>query len=133
MIYNDEKVEIEKVEAFFIIRKNSKDTYIKIIAKDGEHISFNFNNEEFNPQKLEKNKVIDLKKYLWWDVKLITNETYYLFDLIKDDVNLTRIDDNLFHIEVHIENPDMIYSPLSPKASFNNLIINWNFSFIYED
>ena len=131
MIYNDEKFEIEKVDAFYIIRKNSRDTYIEIFSKDGIHIAFTFNEKEFDPKKLVKNKEIDIKKYIFWDVELITNEANYLFDLTKDTVNLTRLDDNLFNIKVHIEKPDIIYSPISTNASFKNLIIDSNFSFVY--
>lgn len=132
MIYNDEKLEIEKVEAFYIIRKTSCDTYIKISSKDN-NITFDFKDKNFDPRKLEFNKKINLIEYINWDVELITKETYYLFDLSKDKVYLTRLDDNQFKIEVNIEKPDMIYTPLGENKSFKNLIVNTEFSFIYED
>lgn len=136
MIYNDKTIEIEKVEAPYapyIIRKHSSDTYIKIVSKDGIHITFTFKDNNCNPKELEINKNIDLKQYIYWDVTLVTNETYYLFDLTKDVINLRRIDDNNYNLYVHIDNPDMIYSPLYEGASFKNLYIDCNFSFIYEE
>lgn len=133
MIFNDENNEIETIEAFYIIRKNSRDTYIKIISKDGKRIIFSFNDSDFDPRKMEKGKKTDIKKYIYWDITLVTKETHYLFDITKDIVNLTRTDDNLYNIEVHVENPDMIYSPSVENASFKNLIINHDFSFVYEE
>ena len=132
MILNNENLGETKVEASFIFKKNSCDTYIKVSSGD-KKIYFCFNNEKFDPLSLEKNKKIDLIKYLYWDVSLATSETYYLFDLTKEKVFLTRIDDNLYHFEVDIKNPDMIYSPLGENASFDNLHIDTNFSFIFEN
>ena len=131
MIYNDTEIGLEKVDAFYITRKHSANTYIEMFFKTGMHITFTFNNKEFDPRMLEKNKIINLIEYLYWDVTLVTNETYYLFDLTKDIVNLTRIDDNLFNIKVNIKDPDIIYSP--SNENFKNLIIDLNFSFIYTD
>ena len=133
MIFNDEEIELEKVEARYIIRKNSRSTYIEIHSKDGNSIVFSFKRGEFDPKLLDKNKVIDLRKYIYWDVTLVTSETYYLFDLTKDKIDLIRLDDNIFNIKVNIENPDMIFSPLHENATFKNLIIDTNFSFLYED
>ena len=70
---------------------------------------------------------------IYWDVSLVTPETYYLFDLSKDKVNLTRLDDNLFNLDVMIEKPNIIYCPLGENESFKNLIINTNFVFVDED
>ena len=133
MIFNDEKIEIEKVEAFYIIRKNSSDTYIRVISKKGQSIDFTFSDEELDPRLLEMNKTVNLVPHLFWDVTLYTNETLYLFDLTKDKVELTKLGENLFKIEVNIDNPNMIYSPLSRDATFKNLLIEASFSFVYED
>lgn len=132
MIYDDKKIEIENVEAFYVIRKNQYITYIEICSKEGQRICFNFNKEGINPESLEKKQTINLIPYLYWDVTLRTQETYFLFDLTKDKVELTRLEDNLFNIKVAIEKPDMIYSPLGDRASFKNLFIDTNFSFCYE-
>ena len=132
MIFNNEKIKIENVEAIYINKNNLQDIYIRIIFEDEKSITFNFNKKKFDPRKLEINNKINLIKYLCWDTELITNETYYLFDISKDIVNLIRLDDNLFEKEVHIENPDMIYSPLGENATFINLIINTQFSFSYK-
>ena len=133
MIFNDNDIGITKVEAFYIIRKNSRDTYIEVIADDDTKIMFTISDNEFDPKKTKKNQKINLVKRIFWDVTLRTKDTYYLFDLTKDKVFLTRLDDNLFKLEVNITNPDMIYSPLADDATFKNLIINTEFSFIYED
>ena len=133
MIFNDENIEIEKVEAAYIIRKNSRSTGIDIFAKDGKSISFTFNGEEFDPRQLEKNKTTDIKPYIYWDVDFETKEVTYVFDLTKDKVDLIRLDDNLYNIKVQVENPDMIYSQPSSDQTFKNLIIDTTFSFIYSD
>ncbi len=132
MILNNEDLGIPIVKALYIIKKNSFDTYIEIISKDNKRINLAFKDRHFNPKSLEKNKKINLIEYIYWDVELVTNETYYLFDITKDKVFLTRLDDNLYNIEVNIKNPDMIYSPSGEKQSFNNLYINVNFAFRFE-
>ena len=131
MIFNDHSIEIDKVEAFYIIRKHSFDTYIKVIAKDNTSISFTFNKNDFSPKNFKINEKIDLIKHIFWDITLKTNDTYYLFDISKDKVYLTRLEDNKFRLEVKIENPDMIYCP--KNESFKNLTIDVEFSFVYED
>ena len=129
MIFNNEDLGEPIVKALNIVRKNSFDKYIKI-EKDDKSIAFYFKDKDFNPQNLEKNSKINLIEYVHWDVTLKTKETYYLFDLTKEKVFLTRLDDNLYNIEVNIENPDMIYSPSG--EAFNNIKINVDFPFIYE-
>ena len=133
MICNDKEVEIEKVEAFYIIRKHSWSTYIEVISKEEDRIDFTISDKEFDPRLLKINECVDLVPHICWDVTLNTKETYYLFDLTKDKVELTRLDDNLFKIKVDIENPNMIYSPLASDATFKNLKFETNFSFIYEE
>ena len=133
MIYNDKEFEIEEVEAFYIIRKNSTDMYIKVLSKDGHRIMFSWKEKNLNPRLMKINKPINLVPYIFWDVTLVTKDTYYLFDLTKDKVELTRLDDNLFKIDVYIEKPDIIYCPLVDNDTFKNLIINTTFSFCYED
>ena len=130
MIYNDEELNNIEVEAVYIINKHSRDTYIEIKSND-KIITLNFN-DSFNPKKLELNKKVNLIDYINWDVELKTKETYYLFDISKDKVFLTRTRDNKYKIEINIEKPDMIYSPLGNNATFDNLIINMYFSFKYE-
>ena len=133
MICHDKEVEIEKVEAFYIIRKHSWSTYIEVTSKDEDSIAFTIYDKEFDPRLLKINECVDLVPHVFWDVTLKTKETYYLFDLTKDKVELTRLDDNLFKIKVDIEDPNMIYSPLASDATFKNLKFETNFSFIYEE
>ena len=128
MIFNNEEIEVLKVEAFF----NKSKKYINIFLKDGISISLNFKNTDFNPKNLELNKKVNLNDYIYWDTSLKTKESYYLFDISKDVVNLTRLEDNLYSIEIDIEKPDMIYTPLGDNISFNNLKINTDFSFNYD-
>ena len=133
MIFNDENINIEKAEACYIIRKHSKDTYIKLYSEDEKSIVFSFCDNEFDPRNLEMNKKTDINKLIYWDISLKTKDTYYLFDISKDKVELTRIDDNLFELEVDVENPNMIYSPINENATFKNLIIKTNISFTYNE
>ncbi len=135
MIFNDEKKEILKVEAYYIIRKNSSDTYISITSKEGQSIDFTFKDEEINPQLLEMNKPVSIIPHIFQDVNVIINNSHYFFDIDKDKdiVELTRLDDNLFRINVFINEPFIINSPISKKEIFKNMKIDTNFSFKYED
>ena len=119
MIYNDEKIEIKNVIA--------NNEFIEIIFDEDKSIVFNFNNKKFNLNDLEKNIEIDLIKKIYWDIELVTKETYYLFDITKEKVSLTKLNDNLFNLEVIIKNPNMIYSPIGKGATFKNFLINVHF------
>lgn len=129
MIFNDKEVEIKKIVAI----SNLKETSIKIIFDNEKNILFTVSDKSFDVKNIEKNKTISLIDKIYWDVSLVTPETYYLFDLSKDKVNLTRLDDNLFKLDVMVEKPNIIYCPLGENESFKNLIINTNFVFVDED
>lgn len=125
MIYNDESIEIGLVEAIY-------GDWISIKSTDNKkEIVFNFNKKKFNFNDIDIGKTLDLKKYLNWDVGLKINETTYLFDLSKDKVILTKIDDNKFILNVDVVNPDMIYiyNPIENKT-FKNLKINIEIFFV---
>lgn len=125
MIYNNENLGLGEVEAFY-------NNYLKVSSEDGKkslHLSFNSN--ELGLDKIEYNKKENIRKYLYWDNTFETEETYYLFDTTKDEIYLTKIEENKYRLEVNIENPDMIYCPLGNNASFNNLKIDVEFSFTY--
>jgi len=127
MIYNDENIGIREVVAYI-------NKYIKIISLDGEKkLYLNLNREKHNFNNLPINESINLIEHLYWDTSLQTNETYYLFDITKEKINLTKLNDNIFRIEVDIKNPDMIYCPLGEKETFHNLKIDAEFSFVFEE
>ena len=132
MICNSKDLGKETVKAFFVIKKHSKDTNIDVSSKDGTKILLSFNEEDFDPRKLKLNKKTNIIKYIYWDVTLKTKETFYLFDITKDKVYLTRLDENLYYIEIDIDNPNIIHCPLGDKKTFNNLYINCIFAFKYE-
>jgi hypothetical protein len=132
MVYNDESIKSVKVNADYIIRKNSRDTIIEVFFDD-KRIAFCISDDKLDPRDIKIGDTIDLKKHIYWDVEVITKDTYYLFDLSKEIINLKRIDDNIFNIDIRIENPDMIYTPDTINNGFKNLIINSDFSFNYDD
>jgi len=126
MIYNDEKVDITKVDAIF------EDNNVSIeITADDKNMFLCFNDKSFDPMTLNINEKISIVDKIYWDVELVTKDTYYLFDISKDVVDLTRIDDNLFKVDVSITNPDIIFCPLDNDNCFKKLIISVNFSFYY--
>lgn len=127
MVYNNEYLEIGKIEAHY-------NYLIEISSLNGNvTLYLGFNTENYNFKEMPINEKMDIIKYLYWDTTLKTEETYYLFDLYKDKVYLTRLDDNKFRIEVDIENPDMIYCPLGENEKFDNLKIEAEFYFIYKN
>ena len=134
MVVDEKDFGIREIWAFYIYRKNSSDRYIEISSKNNDYrIVFSFNNNDFSPKSMKKNQTINLINYINWDVELENNDSYYLFDISKEKVLMTKLDNNLFNILVKIENPDMIYSSLGEEATFNSLSIDTNFSFIYNE
>ncbi len=103
---------------------------IMIASNNNEYeLYLSFNTKPIDLKTLELNKKINLHDYLYWDNTLKTPESYYLFDTDKDDIYLTRIDDNKYRLEISIINPDMIYTPLGENVSFKSLIIDKEISF----
>lgn len=126
MIYNNQCIGLGKIVAYF-------NDYIQITSKDGKkEIYLNFNRENYNFRDMKSNQKLDLIKYLHWDTTLKTEETFYLFDITKDKIYLTKLGDNKYRIEIDIENPSMIYCPLGENKTFYNLKVDAEFSFIYD-
>lgn len=119
---------------YILIKKNTNNRYIEIISKRKNYrIVLSFKKDAFSPMNMTSNQKIDLVRYINWDVELETNKRYYLFDISKEKVILTKKSDNVFNIQINVENPDMIYSSFGEKATFNKLLINTDFSFSYEE
>ena len=126
MIYNGENLKTGEIEANYgyLISIKAKDRKLELIL--------GFQPKVCNFRDMSIGKSIDLIDYLYWDTTLVVDESYYLFDITKDKVILTKLEDNKFKIDVNIENPDMIYSPLGEDATFKSLIIDDEFSFNYD-
>ena len=121
MFYNNVDIGISKIDARY---KN----IIEITSLDESVILFlGFNTKEYDVTKMELNKRINIIEYLYWDVSLKVNDGRHLFDITKDKVYLTRLDDNKYRLEVDIENPDMIDSTVG--ETFNSLKVDTEFSF----
>ena len=117
MIFNGEDIGIGNVEATYLIDMviPSKDNLVKLF------LGFNPNKYEFKEMPL--NERIQIIEYLYWDVSLSVNGVSILFDISKDKVFVTRLEDNRFRIEIDVENPDIIYC-YEGNESFTNLKID---------
>ena len=131
MIFNDNNLEIKYINANYIVRKNSRDTSINIYANDDSFISFCLN-KDFDPRNISINETISLIDHIYWDVSFKNNKDIYVFDITKESLKLTRLDNNSFKLTGKIENPDLYYT--KPEGlTFNLLEIDTKFSFVYED
>lgn len=128
MIFDGEEIKIKEIDAT-IDEKNTVGFNISIDGENGEIISFTTNSEETDPRTFKVNEKVNIIKNIYWDVSFGINGTYYLFDITKDSVYLTKLEDNKYRLEVNITNPDMIYTPLGENESFDSLLIDVTFSF----
>ena len=121
MFYNNVDIGISKIDARYkyIIEITSLDESVTLFL--------GFNTKEYDVTKMELNKRTNIIEYLYWDVSLKVGEGRHLFDITKDKVYLTRLDDNKYRLEVDIENPDMIDSTVG--ETFNSLKVDTEFSF----
>lgn len=121
MFYNNVDIGISKIDARYkyIIEITSQDESVTLFL--------GFNTKEYDFMKMELNKRTNIIEYLYWDVSLKINDGRHLFDITKDKVYLTRLDDNKYRLEVDIENPDMIDSNVGEV--FNSLKVDTEFSF----
>lgn len=71
------------------------------------------------------NKKTDITKYIYWDISLTLNDTYIIFDISKDHVYLTRINEKEYKLEIIVADPDIIYSP--QNITFKTLNIDAKF------
>ena len=123
MIFNGEDIGIGNVEATYLIDMviPSKDNLVKLFL--------GFNPKKYEFKEMPLNERIDVVEYLYWDVSLSVNGVSILFDISKDKVFVTRLEDNRFRIEIDVENPDIIYC-YEGNESFTNLKIDTEFSFM---
>ena len=128
MFLNGEEITIKKIDAN-IDEKNKVRFIVYITGEKGIEIEFCSNNEGLDPRTFKLSERVNVVKNIYWDISLKTSDTYYLFDITKDDVYLTRLEDNKYRLEVNVNNPDMIYTPLGENESFDSLLIDVTFSF----
>ena len=123
MIFNGEDIGIGNVEATYLIDMviPSKDNLVKLFL--------GFNPQKYEFKEMSLNERIDIIEYLYWDVSLGVNGVSILFDISKDKVFVTRLEDNRFRIEIDVENPDIIYC-YEGSEPFTNLKIDTEFSFM---
>ena len=119
MIFNNVEMNIKEVLA---------NQYFIEVTSDDISIILGFNQEKLDLKSLNINETIDLNKYIYWDVSIKYKDDNLLFDISKDIVELTRIEDNKYKLYIDINNPDMII----PKPSFDNLKIDTTISFDYD-
>lgn len=123
MIFNGEDIGVGNVEATYLIDMviPSKDNLVKLFL--------GFNSKKYDFKEMPLNERIDIIEYLYWDVSLSVNGVSILFDISKDKVFVTRLEDNRFRIEIDVENPDTIYC-YEGSNPFTNLKIDTEFSFM---
>ena len=131
MYFNGEEIKIKNIDAT-IFTKNKVGFRIYIFGEDEKEIEFCSNNEEIDPRTFNVNEKVNIIKNIYWDISLKTDESYYLFDITKDSVYLTRLEDDKYRLEVNVVNPDMIYTPLGENVSFDSLVIDTTFTFDVE-
>lgn len=132
MHFNNTDLIITRTEASFIKRKHESNTSIDVYFKDNRFISFTIN-DDFDPRNIKINEKINLINHIYWDVSFKDNDTSYTFDVTKESIELTRIGNNDYSLEVNINNPSMFYTTNDSKTSFDTLKFSTEFSFVYED
>lgn len=121
MIFNDKEYPITNVEANY-------NYFIEIKSNDDISIAFSFNLKEFDYDSMEINETVNFIPYIHWDITLVTKEENYVFDISNNKVELTKLDNNKYELNVEVTNPDMII----PGNSFNNFSLKVPFSFNYD-
>jgi len=132
MNFNNTDLIITRTEASFIKRKNESNTSIDVYFKDNRFISLTIN-DDFDPRNININEKINLINHINWDVSFKDNDISYTFDVTKESIELTRIGNNDYSLEVNINNPSMIYTTNDSITSFDTLKFSTKFSFVYED
>lgn len=123
MNINNEYFEITKTNAYYGYS-------IEIISKDKKFI-LNFNNEELILDKMELNKTIDLKKYIYFDAYFLDGKMNYCFDIADNKVDLTKIGDNLYKLDVDVKDIDEIVS-YDTDYKLKTIKINTDISFEFD-
>lgn len=102
---------------------------IFISTKDNKkraHIAFSgYKTPSYDINAMPINKRTDITKYIYWDISLTLNDTYIIFDISKDHVYLTRINEKEYKLEIIVVDPDIIYSP--QNKTFKTLNIDVKF------
>ena len=122
MIFNNKEYEIDRID--------TDNENIEIYSKDNEVSLYLIGNpNEYNKIKeLPFNERTNVNELFCWDSEVDYNNMSYVFDMSKDDVYITRLNDNKYLLEINIEKPDMIVAYENNKAveekSFDNFRVS---------
>lgn len=120
MIFNDIDVGVSKI----LVNKN----YLEVTSKDNNikfYLSFNDKMDKVN---IKDN--INISDFVYFDATLIVGNNKCVFDISDFEIMIKEIDNNLYHLEICIVKPYIMFFRPNDVFTFNSLVINTNFSFI---
>lgn len=106
--------------------------YIEISDKNNENrfiLSFAPNHKDLKNLKLNERTLVTNDFH--WDPGLVTKKGYYVFDIEDTNIYITRLDDNLFKLELGIKNPYVIVTDIN-DSQVEYLGVNVEFQFNYD-
>ena len=128
MFFNGEEIKIKNIDATIRDIYNG-DFTIHVVGEKEIEVEFCSNSKVIDPRTLKVNERVNILNNIYWDISIKTEDSYYLFDITKDSVYLTRLEDNKYRLEVNVVNPDMIYTPLGEDVAFDSFTIDTTFTF----
>ena len=124
MIFNGVDVGVGKYECIY-------DWYMSVYSKDLKtYITVSFNgHKDLDVKTMKLNERTNMRDHLYWDNSIVSNDISYVFDSDKDEIYLTRLDNNKYRLEITVNKPDMIYTTSDESKSFDSIIVDTEISF----
>lgn len=124
MIFNNESFEVN-VEANY-------GYFIEISDKSGKNkVVLSFTPDHKDLKNLNINERVFVTDEFFSDTSVIDEEGYCVLDISDINIYLTRLDDNLFRLELGVKNPYIMYTVPEGKT-LDYLGVNVEFSFNYD-
>ena len=123
MLINNEEHKIANVIANY-------GYFIDIISNDEYKFTLSFKLEHDDLKTIELNKRLNVTEQFDFDASLSDKDGYQVIDIYRDNVYITRIEDNLFRLEVIINDAVIMFN--KSKTDLKTLNIDTQFSFNYD-
>ena len=123
MLINNEEHKIANVIANY-------GYFIDIISNDEDKFTLSFKLEHDDLKNIELNKRLNVTEQFDFDASLSDKDGYQVIDIYRDNVYITRLEDNLFRLEVIINDAVIMFN--KSKTDLKTLNIDTQFSFNYD-
>lgn len=120
-------------ESFDVLVEANYEYFIEISANPGDTkfiVAFAPGYKDLKNLKLNERTLVTDDFH--WDPSIVRGENYYVIDISDINIYLTRLDENLFKLELGVKEPSVIYSTIEEKLEYFGINVEFSFNYDYK-